>query len=275
MKRYENTKCQRTNSASHTSLTFTQHLAIRSSGGRFLLWSRLAGGFTDSPIGVVANTLVEPADQEELNRTEVLLGSSRLTVLRAVVLCFIQSPSNAIRALVTSLRMATREHRLRHVGYFAIACRLARRMRELGCRHVHAHFGTNSAAVACLARIVGGFSWCSQNQIAAMLARSRALVLSNREEGLPIAIMEAFAAGRPAIATNVGGVKELVQPGVTGWLVPSGDVNALAKAMQQCLASPTAELRHMGENARNLIKSYDIRRSAAALVWRFEAAIAG
>ena len=54
------------------------------------------------------------------------------------------------------------------------------------------------------------------------LLAARALVLPSFAEGLPVAIMEALALGRPVISTYIAGIPELVQPGVNGWLVPPG-----------------------------------------------------
>ena len=67
---------------------------------------------------------------------------------------------------------------------------------------------------------------------------ARALVLPSFAEGLPVVLMEAMALRRPVLTTYVAGIPELVRPGEHGWLVPAGDVEALADAMAACLDSP-------------------------------------
>ena len=63
-------------------------------------------------------------------------------------------------------------------------------------------------------------------------------VLSSVSEGFPNSLVEAMAAGRPIVATNVGGVPDAVRDGENGLLVPPGDPAAFAAALEQLLASP-------------------------------------
>jgi colanic acid/amylovoran biosynthesis glycosyltransferase len=75
---------------------------------------------------------------------------------------------------------------------------------------------------------------------------ARALVLPSFAEGLPVVLMEALALGRPVISTYIAGIPELVHPGINGWLVPAGSVEALAEAMQRALAADVVDLERMG-----------------------------
>jgi glycosyltransferase involved in cell wall biosynthesis len=68
-----------------------------------------------------------------------------------------------------------------------------------------------------------------------LLARADVFVLSSRSEGAPLSILEAMAAGLPVIASDVGGVGELVVNGETGLLVPPGDPTRLAHALARLL----------------------------------------
>jgi glycosyltransferase involved in cell wall biosynthesis len=88
--------------------------------------------------------------------------------------------------------------------------------------------------------------WLASDEVLDCLERSRALVMPSLAEGLPNVITEALALHRPAIATAVAGVGELVESGVTGWLVPAGSVEPLADAMRAAAQAPPAELRRLG-----------------------------
>ena len=79
------------------------------------------------------------------------------------------------------------------------------------------------------------------------------LVLSSRWEGLPNVVMEAMAASRPVVATEVGGCPELVEGGKTGLLVPPRDPDALASAILEILRNSELSER-MGRKGRQRIE---------------------
>src|SRR5690606_27997930 len=64
-----------------------------------------------------------------------------------------------------------------------------------------------------------------------VVAAGDVFCLASRHEGLPVALMEALALGRPVVATRVGGIPELVTDDVEGVLVPPDDADALAEAV--------------------------------------------
>jgi len=77
-------------------------------------------------------------------------------------------------------------------------------------------------------------------------------VLTSTKEGLPNAVMEYMACGKPVVTTDVGGCSELVVDGETGFLIPSGDVNAFAEKVLWLL-NRAERAREMGQNGRDRI----------------------
>lgn len=88
--------------------------------------------------------------------------------------------------------------------------------------------------------------------IPAILADSDLAVLASHWEGLPGAVMEAMAAGRPIVATAVGGLPELVREGVSGFLVPPNDLAAFTNRLAHLLTDQSLGSR-MGMSGREHI----------------------
>jgi colanic acid/amylovoran biosynthesis glycosyltransferase len=116
--------------------------------------------------------------------------------------------------------------------------------------------------------------WLSSDGVRNELIGARALVLPSFAEGLPVVIMEAMALRRPIISTFVAGIPELVTEGDHGWLVPAGDVEALAEAIHSCLETNPDILEKMGFSAFDkVVKSHDVDKEAAKLAALFEASV--
>jgi glycosyltransferase involved in cell wall biosynthesis len=81
------------------------------------------------------------------------------------------------------------------------------------------------------------------------LAAADVFVLSSTSEGMPISVLEAMAAGRPIVASNVGGIPEAVVDGATGFLVPAARPDQLADALRQLLEDGDLR-RRLGEEGR-------------------------
>jgi len=105
----------------------------------------------------------------------------------------------------------------------------------------------------------------SRLDVRPFLSAAWAVCLSSRDESQPVAILEALAAGRPIVATRVGGIPEVVEEGRTGWLVPAGDPRALAAALRRAAEDPSWRER-AGAAGRDLVaRRYAIRSRAAAI----------
>jgi glycosyltransferase involved in cell wall biosynthesis len=350
--------------------------------------------------------LVDEADLAELLLTRAVLSVGLVGLCRAFLRALLTRPGRLARALVLAVRTGHRSDRglLNHVAYLFEACALLSWLEAEGCVHVHAHFGTNSAAVAmlchelggppfsytmhhgakeilgtggcgpaqkiirsrfvsavssfgrseiyncvdprhwskaqlvrcgldaafldepptpvpanprlvCVARIaaqkgqvllveaaaklaaegipfeivfVGGgemrevlekniadkglgkqvriTGWADGATVKREILGGRAFVLPSFSEGLPVAIMEAFALRRPVVSTYVAGIPELVEPGRSGWLVPAGAVDELAVALREVLAATPAELEKLADEGRRRVhEQHDCRKNAAVL----------
>ena len=86
-----------------------------------------------------------------------------------------------------------------------------------------------------------------------------AFVLSSRSEGTPMVLLEAIAAGVPVIATEVGGVPDVIGPD-EGLLVPSERPDSLARAMRSIYLSPTVAQRRALEGRRRLVTEFGPER---------------
>ena len=360
-----------------------------------------------------SNELVDPADKKEQQRTEVLLNTNRAGLIGALLGAALRRPLRWLKAVALATRMGLHSQRgiLIHLAYLAEACLLLRWLRRSGARHLHAHFGTNSAAVALLARTLGGppysltihgseewdrplglslqekiegadfvgavsefgrsqlFRWCSYDYwprihivrcgvdelflgpgpqpvpdtnrfvsigaiyepkghlrllealsclvdegvsfemvlvgdgpmrpdiegeirrrglerqvhitgwvsneaVRQYILDCRALVVPSFAENLPVVLMEALALGRPAICSHIAGIPELIEDGVSGWLVPAGSVEALVSAMDLALETPTEQLTRMGAaGAARVGEMHDASREAAKLAALFHQAL--
>lgn len=78
---------------------------------------------------------------------------------------------------------------------------------------------------------------------------------SVQREGLPTAVLEAQAAGLPVVASDIGGMRESIEDGVTGLLVPPGDANRLAKAIESLMDNGALRTR-MGAAARERVATH-------------------
>ncbi len=357
---------------------------------------------------------VDEADIAEKPRTRFILEGGKLNLLLAALSTLLTRPTQAIAALRTAIRIGWNSDRgtLRHLVYWAEACVLRKWLAQDGVDHLHAHYGTNTAAIAMLTRLLGGpgysftlhgpeefdrpqqlalrdkvnhaafvvaisefgrsqlYRWCPHSQwekihivhcgvdsiflgvpsvpvpakptfvsvgrlaeqkgqlllieASAALARrgiefelilvgggemeaelrqliqrmdlesrvkmvgwksnteirdlmldSRALVMPSFAEGLPVVIMESLAVERPVLSTYLAGIPELVEHGVSGYLVPCGSVDALVKAMIQVLATDPAELWRLGkEGAARVRANHDAAIEASRLAGYIRDAVA-
>jgi glycosyltransferase involved in cell wall biosynthesis len=99
-----------------------------------------------------------------------------------------------------------------------------------------------------------------QEEVAPYYAAFDAMILPSINEGTPVSAIEALAAGRPVVATRVGGVPDVVREGEDGFLVDPGDVDALAERLAQLAADPDLRERLGAAGRARVIPRYSLER---------------
>jgi starch synthase (maltosyl-transferring) len=100
--------------------------------------------------------------------------------------------------------------------------------------------------------------------IPALLRTADVLVLASLWEGMPNVVLEAMAARRAVVATEVEGSEELVTPGQTGWLVPPRDPDALARALLEAAHSPDLCCRYGSAGRARVEAEFTLERMVSA-----------
>jgi len=100
-------------------------------------------------------------------------------------------------------------------------------------------------------------------------------VLATFTEGISNSILEYMALGKPVIATDGGGTSEIVENGVTGYLVPPSNVNVLLEKLELLLDRPYLA-KKMGESGKNVVKrKFEIRKMTKEFVCLYQKLIEG
>jgi len=92
-----------------------------------------------------------------------------------------------------------------------------------------------------------------RQDLSTIYAASDLFVLTSRNEGTPVALIEAMASGIPGISTDVGGVRDVITNPAVGAVVPFGNAEALAGSVLSLLTVGNAERRAMGMKARDVV----------------------
>jgi glycosyltransferase involved in cell wall biosynthesis len=99
-----------------------------------------------------------------------------------------------------------------------------------------------------------------QEEVAPYYAAFDAMILPSINEGTPVSAIEALAAGRPVVATRVGGVPDVVREGEDGFLVDPGDVDALAERLARLARDPELRERLGAAGRARVIPRYSVER---------------
>ncbi|HUO85873.1 MAG TPA: glycosyltransferase, partial [Thermoanaerobaculia bacterium] len=205
-------------------------------------------------------------------------AAGKLVVVHVGVECGgedrIATPEEADEPLVLCVA-ALKEYK--GIAVLIEACRL---LRESGARFRCEVIGSGplepelaaqieAAGLAGLVHLVGSMR---QDQVARRMSAASIVVqpsvvaADGQMEGIPVASMEALAAGRPLVASRLSGIPELVVDGETGLLVPPGDPGALAAAIRRLLADPLLAARLGEAGRRRVAHDFELAGTAAALL---------
>jgi glycosyltransferase involved in cell wall biosynthesis len=116
-----------------------------------------------------------------------------------------------------------------------------------------------SLGLANVVRLVG-----YQQNVPDWLEAADINVLPSFYEGLPLTILEAMAAGLPTVASNVGGIPEAIEDGVSGLLVPPGDARELAKALSFLLRDEIICLQLGNAAKARVLREFDLAQQVSS-----------
>lgn len=115
----------------------------------------------------------------------------------------------------------------------------------------------------------------SQAKVRQYMQETDVFVLPSFAEGVPVSLMEALAAGVPVVTTQIAGIGELVENGVSGYLVPPGNAPLLADKIDKLLADPDLRTQFGLAGRAKVAQEFDIQQEAAWLCQVMTAALAG
>lgn len=104
--------------------------------------------------------------------------------------------------------------------------------------------------------------WGWQDDMPNVFSRAQIVCLPSYHEGLPRSLLEAAASGCAIVATDIPGCREIVQDGVTGWLVPARDASALATALRQAIEQPSLREQYGSSARASIAANFSMERVA-------------
>jgi glycosyltransferase involved in cell wall biosynthesis len=215
-----------TNWASHAVTTNSRLAARKLAERRVVAEDRLRV----IPNSIVVSEFERDPDERAVLRGELGLQEDEFLWL-AVGRLDVAKDYPTLLAAVERLLAASVPASVRVAGDGPLRSALEGRVRELGLEDRVAFLG-------------------ARRDCPALVGAADGFVLSSLWEGLPNVVMEALAAGTPVVATQVGGVGELVEDGRSGYMVPPRDPAALADAMRRLMDAPLEERVRMGLRGR-------------------------
>ena len=161
---------------------------------------------------------------------------------------------NGISDLPTTRLAESETMRILHVGYFdsnknqRMLIEAIAELRRRGLKGTEVNFvgaDVGDGTMECCRTLAAELGVADQVRFSGFIetietcyAEADVLVLCSHCEGLPMSILEAMRAGKPVIATDVGGISEQIEDGISGFVVPVDDIAALADKLEQLNQDP-------------------------------------
>lgn len=124
----------------------------------------------------------------------------------------------------------------------------------------HEEFLTLSKRAGVASRVIAADAVDPRRDLPLDYLAADVCVQASRAEGLGFSVLEALACGTPVVATAVGGLRETVRDGVTGWTAPPGDAAALARAIADALDRPDLARQQAAAGAALVRERFDSNR---------------
>jgi len=112
-----------------------------------------------------------------------------------------------------------------------------------------------------------------KEEVADVYADLDIVVLTSLNEGTPVALIEALAAGKPVVSTDVGGVKDVVEEGINGYLVASGDTEAFAERLKELVADASKRAEFGRSGRLKVVREYSKARLVKDMEELYEMAV--
>jgi glycosyltransferase involved in cell wall biosynthesis len=181
------------------------------------------------PNGVALPPVGDIATQRSACRRDWGLGPDEVCIGFAGRFTAVKAPEVMLDSFAAFLRRSRAPARLVMVGDGPLAPSLRRLAAEL--------------------ELTGHVIWLGAQDARPLMPGFDILALTSKSEGHPLVVLEAMARGLPIVATRVGGIADTIQPGVTGFIAPVGDREAIAGALAELARDPALRVR-MGEASR-------------------------
>jgi glycosyltransferase involved in cell wall biosynthesis len=123
------------------------------------------------------------------------------------------------------------------------------------------------------ARVPAARGFVAHDELQGLYARAAVVACPSHREGFGVACLEAMAHGRPVVAGDVGGLRDLVVDGETGYLVPPRDVQGLREALERLLADRELRRRFGEAGRRRAAERFSWERATEATLAAYEEAL--